>query len=97
MQIERHVLPDGAESVVKRVFEAEDRRQLHDQMAQAAVRAHKTDTLQELKQVEFDPETLCPCGSKRKAKNCCAGRLLARLAKERAAAKDKLQPLEDNR
>ncbi len=86
MQIERHELPDGGESLIKRVFEAQDRDGLRAQLTTAHRRAVKQDTVREVKQVEFDPEDPCPCGSPKKAKNCCAGRLLRRLRAERYEA-----------
>lgn len=82
MQIERHRLPDGAESIVKRMFQAEEEK-MREQMAEAYKEASAKETLEEIKQVRFDPEDPCPCGGLKKAKNCCAGRLLRRLAKER--------------
>ncbi len=83
MQIEKHQLPDGAESLVKRVFEEDSRRALRRRLGKAYRQAMTKPTLREVKQVEFDPEDPCPCGSKRKAKNCCAGGLLRRLRQEK--------------
>ncbi len=94
MQIEKHQLPDGGESLVKRVFEDTDRAEVRRRLGRAYRQARAKPTLREVKQVEFDPDDPCPCGSKRKAKNCCAGRLLRRLRiekleKEAAEASDK--------
>ena len=88
MQIERHQLPDGCESLVKRVFDAETPEELRKMLAGGYRAARKQKTLREVKQVEFDPDDPCPCGSKKKAKNCCAGRLLRRLRAEKQAAEE---------
>ena len=83
MHIERHQMPDGTESILKKVFSgAPDRYALQQQLRAEYDRAMEKETLREIRQVQFDPEDPCPCGSKRKAKNCCASRLLARLAAE---------------
>jgi uncharacterized protein YecA (UPF0149 family) len=85
MQIEHHQLPDGGESVIKRVFAETDRQTLRDVLRRSYRTAAKKETLTEIRQVEFDPEDVCPCGTgNKKAKNCCAGRLLRRLAQEKA-------------
>ncbi len=94
MQIEKHQLPDGTESIRLKVLEAQDREDLQRQLGKAYRKARAEPTLREIKQVEFDPDDPCPCGSKRKAKNCCAGRLLRRLRiekleKEAAEASEK--------
>lgn len=84
MQIERHRMPDGAEQIIKRVMMADSEKQMRRQMMEAHDRAmENSETLEEIKQVRFDPEDPCPCGSRKKAKNCCAGRLLRRLEHER--------------
>jgi len=84
MQIERHMMPNGAEQIIKRVMTADSEEQMRRQMKEAYDRAMKnSETLEEIKQVRFDPEDPCPCGSRKKAKNCCAGRLLRRLEHER--------------
>jgi uncharacterized protein YecA (UPF0149 family) len=86
MQIERHVHSDGSESLVKRLFEAKHAEAMREQLDAAYRKATKQKTLKEIKQVQFDPDDPCPCGSPRKAKNCCAGRILRRLARERYEA-----------
>jgi uncharacterized protein YecA (UPF0149 family) len=88
MQIERHEMPDGREAIFKQVFDGTSLagRAMREQLADAHQRATTQETLREIKQAEFDPEDPCPCGSPRKAKNCCAGRLLRRLRAEREKA-----------
>ena len=92
MQIERHELPDGSESVVKRLFAAQDPATMTSQLRDAYEEAAGKPTLREIRQVQFDPDDPCPCGGGKKAKNCCAGRLLRRLAQERAQAEKALVP-----
>lgn len=89
MQIERHELPDGAESIIKKVFAEKTEDDMLAQLAKAHEEAVSKKTLREVKQTRFDPDDPCPCGSKRKAKNCCAGRLLKRLELERAIQEKK--------
>ncbi len=77
-------MPGGGEQIIKQVTMADSEEQMRRQMKQAYDRAmESSETLEEIKQVRFDPEDPCPCGSKKKAKNCCAGRLLRRLEHER--------------
>lgn len=84
MQIERHRMPDGIEHIIKQAMIANSEEQMRRQMMEAYDRAMKnSETLEEIKQIRFDPEDPCPCGSRKKAKNCCAGRLLRRLEHER--------------
>lgn len=78
MHIEKHIFSDGSESVIKKVFEAESNI-LKSQLTKAYTQARSKDTLVEVKQVEFDLEGPCPCQSRKKAKNCCSGRLLRQM------------------
>ena len=89
MQIERHDMPDGSEELRKKIFEAATAGEMQAQMATARRKDLKEPTLRELKQVEFDIDDPCPCGSKKKAKNCCAGRLLRRLRQQRYDAEQR--------
>lgn len=83
MQIERHRMPDGGEEIVKKVLMAQNEEAMRRQLQEAHGKAmERSETLEEVKQVRFDPEDPCPCGSRKKAKNCCAGRLLRRLKQE---------------
>jgi len=87
MQIERHEMPDGSEELRKRLFTAVTPEDMTRQLRKAYNKARSEPTLKEIRQVEFDPENdLCPCGSSRLAKNCCAARLVKRLAAQRKAA-----------
>lgn len=83
MHIEKHTHADGSESELRKLFSGSSQA-LKGRLAKAYAGAMKKDTCHEVRQVQFDPDDPCPCGSRRKAKNCCAGRLLRRLAAERA-------------
>ncbi len=79
MHIEKHIHPDFSESELRRVFDPAD-GDVRQRLADAYQHARTKDTLVEVKQVEFDLEGPCPCQSRKKAKNCCSGRLLRQMA-----------------
>lgn len=86
MHIERHQLPDGAQSEIRKMFAVQDNKRLREILHQNYQQAMKQPSCVEVTQAVLEPDDLCPCGSKRKAKNCCAANLVKRLAAERKVA-----------
>jgi hypothetical protein len=81
VQVEKHQFPDGGETIISRLFLPS--KDLREKLGKAYREAMEQETCTEVKQAVFDPDDLCPCGSKRKAKNCCAARLVRKLAMQR--------------
>lgn len=88
MQIERHQMPDGEERLLTRIFPPSPN--LKERMEESYKEAMREETCQEVKQSFIEPDDPCPCGSRKKAKNCCASRIVKRMAKQREIQKREL-------
>ena len=69
--MQTEVYPNG--DVINRFIQARNEEDLQQRLKDEYQRARDAGAIS-VQQAVLDPENLCPCGSKRKTKNCCLKR-----------------------